>query len=159
MKTMNQINIPFVAVHNKGLEINNISKTYSKKKLLIMFLSNLTGESQLLYSGPNGAGKTTLFYMIMGLIGHDTGSILLDKNDISEFPMYRRSKLGIGYLPQESSVFRGLNVEENILAVLEKSSKNNDEKKKVSKNYYLILALSMSETRPLYLFLVEKEED
>ena len=97
--------------------------------------------------------------MIMGLIGHDTGSILLDKNDISEFPMYRRSKLGIGYLPQESSVFRGLNVEENILAVLEKSSKNNDEKKKVSKNYYLILALSMSEIRPLYLFLAEKEED
>ena len=95
----------------------------------------------------------------MGLIGHDTGSILLDKNDISEFPMYRRSKLGIGYLPQESSVFRGLNVEENILAVLEKSSKNNDEKKKVSKNYYLILALSMSEIRPLYLFLAEKEED
>ena len=69
-------------------------------------------------SGFLGAGKTTLFYMIMGLIGSDSGSILLDKNEISELPMYRRSKLGIGYLPQESSVFRGLNVEENILAIL-----------------------------------------
>ena len=59
--------------------------------------------------------------MIMGLIGSDSGSILLDKNEISELPMYRRSKLGIGYLPQESSVFRGLNVEENILAILQKS--------------------------------------
>ena len=68
--------------------------------------------------------------MIMGLIGSDTGSILLDKNEISEFPMYRRSKLGIGYLPQESSVFRGLNVEENILAILQKSLKTDDEIKK-----------------------------
>ena len=132
MKTMNQINIPFVAVHNKGLEINNISKTYSKKVVNNVSIKLNRGESVALL-GPNGAGKTTLFYMIMGLIGHDTGSILLDKNDISEFPMYRRSKLGIGYLPQESSVFRGLNVEENILAVLEKSSKNNDEKKKSRK--------------------------
>ena len=130
MKTMNQINIPFVAVHNKGLEINNISKTYSKKKVVNNVSIKLNRGESVALLGPNGAGKTTLFYMIMGLIGHDTGSILLDKNDISEFPMYRRSKLGIGYLPQESSVFRGLNVEENILAVLEKSSKNNDEKKK-----------------------------
>ena len=68
--------------------------------------------------------------MIMGLIGSETGSILLDKNEISEFPMYRRSKLGIGYLPQESSVFRGLNVEENILAILQKSLKTDDEIKK-----------------------------
>ena len=133
MKTMNQINIPFVAVHNKGLEINNISKTYSKKKVVNNVSIKLNRGESVALLGPNGAGKTTLFYMIMGLIGHDTGSILLDKNDISEFPMYRRSKLGIGYLPQESSVFRGLNVEENILAVLEKSSKNNDEKKSLEK--------------------------
>tara|TARA_A100001011_G_scaffold394451_1_gene486920 strand:- start:1649 stop:2410 length:762 start_codon:yes stop_codon:yes gene_type:complete len=130
MKTMNQINIPFVAVHNKGLEVNNISKTYNKKKVLNNVSIKLNRGESVALLGPNGAGKTTLFYMIMGLIGNDGGSILLDKNEISEFPMYRRSKLGIGYLPQESSVFRGLNVEENILAILQKSSKTNDEIKK-----------------------------
>ena len=67
----------------------------------------------------------------MGLIGLESGNILLDKNNISEFPMYRRAKMGLGYLPQESSIFRGLNVEDNILAILETFSKNNDEKKKI----------------------------
>ncbi len=127
---MNQINIPFVAVHNKGLEINNISKTYNRKKVVNNVSIKLNRGESVALLGPNGAGKTTLFYMIMGLIGNDGGSILLDKKEISEFPMYRRSKLGIGYLPQESSVFRGLNVEENILAILEKSLKTNDEIKK-----------------------------
>ena len=65
---------------------------------------------------------------MMGLIKPDNGSIFLDKNDISELPMYRRSKMGLGYLPQESSIFRGMNVEENILAILQKSSKSSDEK-------------------------------
>ena len=116
---MNQINIPFVAVHNKGLEINNISKTYNKKKVVNNVSIKLNRGESVALLGPNGAGKTTLFYMIMGLIGSDTGSILLDKNEISEFPMYRRSKLGIGYLPQESSVFRGLSVAQNIKSVLE----------------------------------------
>ena len=130
MEPMNQINIPFVAVHNKGLEIKNISKTYNKKKVVNNVSIKLNRGESVALLGPNGAGKTTLFYMIMGLIGSDSGSILLDKNEISEFPMYRRSKLGIGYLPQESSVFRGLNVEENILAILQKSLKTNDEIKK-----------------------------
>jgi len=127
---MNQINIPFVAVHNKGLEINKISKTYNKKKVVNNVSIKLNRGESVALLGPNGAGKTTLFYMIMGLIASDSGSILLDKNEISEFPMYRRSKLGIGYLPQESSVFRGLNVEENILAILQKSLKTNEEIKK-----------------------------
>src|SRR5262245_48010375 len=69
--------------------------------------------------GPNGAGKTTLFYMITGLIRPDAGVIELDGNDVTRLPMYRRARLGIGYLPQEASVFRGLNVEDNIRAVLE----------------------------------------
>ena len=69
--------------------------------------------------GPNGAGKTTTFYMIVGLVQPDTGSISLDGADITTLPMYRRARLGIGYLPQEASVFRGLNVEQNIMAALE----------------------------------------
>jgi lipopolysaccharide export system ATP-binding protein len=69
--------------------------------------------------GPNGAGKTTIFYMITGLVSADRGMISLDGNDVTHLPMYRRARLGIGYLPQESSIFRGLNVEDNIRAVLE----------------------------------------
>jgi lipopolysaccharide export system ATP-binding protein len=69
--------------------------------------------------GPNGAGKTTTFYMVVGLIKPDAGSVMLDNEDITRFPMYKRAQLGIGYLPQEASVFRKLSVEENILAVLE----------------------------------------
>ena len=74
--------------------------------------------------GPNGAGKTTVFYMITGLIAADFGSIEFDGTDITHLPMYRRARLGIGYLPQEASVFRGLTVEENIRAVLELTEKN-----------------------------------
>ncbi|HVB89514.1 MAG TPA: LPS export ABC transporter ATP-binding protein [Beijerinckiaceae bacterium] len=71
--------------------------------------------------GPNGAGKTTVFYMITGLVGADKGAILLDGHDVTRMPMYRRARLGIGYLPQEPSIFRGLDVEGNIRAVLETS--------------------------------------
>ena len=131
MTQKSQIDIPFVAIHNKGLEIKSISKSYNKKKIINNVSLNLNRGESVALLGPNGAGKTTLFYLIMGLIGLDSGSILLDKNNISEFPMYRRAKMGLGYLPQESSIFRGLNVEDNILAILEKFSKNNDEKKKI----------------------------
>ena len=69
--------------------------------------------------GPNGAGKTTVFYMITGLIPADRGTIELDGHDVTKLPMYQRARLGIGYLPQEASIFRGLTVEQNIRAVLE----------------------------------------
>jgi lipopolysaccharide export system ATP-binding protein len=69
--------------------------------------------------GPNGAGKTTVFYMITGLVPADEGTIMIDGTDVTKLPMYRRARLGIGYLPQETSIFRGLTVEQNILAVLE----------------------------------------
>ena len=131
MTQKSQIDIPFVAIHNKGLEIKSISKSYNKKKIINNVSLNLNRGESVALLGPNGAGKTTLFYLIMGLIGLESGNILLDKNNISEFPMYRRAKMGLGYLPQESSIFRGLNVEDNILAILEKFSKNNDEKKKI----------------------------
>jgi lipopolysaccharide export system ATP-binding protein len=78
--------------------------------------------------GPNGAGKTTIFYMITGLVAADRGTITLDGNDITRLPMYRRARLGIGYLPQEASIFRGLNVEDNIRAVLEVAVPNRRER-------------------------------
>ena len=123
---MSQIDIPFIAVNNKGLELKNITKSYNNKRILDNVSLDLNRGESVALLGPNGAGKTSLFYITMGLIKADTGSINLDKKEISEFPMYRRSKLGLGYLPQESSIFRGMNVEENILSILEKAEKSSE---------------------------------
>jgi len=104
---------------NEGLVVEGLSKTYRRRPVVRnVSLSLRRGEAVGLL-GPNGAGKTTVFYMITGLIAADSGSIRLDGADITHLPMYRRARLGIGYLPQESSIFRGLTVEENIRAVLE----------------------------------------
>jgi lipopolysaccharide export system ATP-binding protein len=102
-----------------GLVATGIGKVYKKRPVVRnVSLSVRRGEAVGLL-GPNGAGKTTSFYMIVGLVKPDTGSIRLDGHDITGLPMYRRARLGIGYLPQEASVFRGLNVEQNIMAALE----------------------------------------
>ena len=122
--------MPFIAVNNNGLEVKNITKSYSKKKILDNVSLDLRRGESVALLGPNGAGKTSLFYIIMGLIKSDGGSIVINNDNISSLPMYRRSKLGLGYLPQESSIFRGMNVEQNIMAVLEKTKKNNEEKNK-----------------------------
>ena len=119
--------MPFIAINNKGLEVKNITKSYSKKKVLDNVSLNLNRGESVALLGPNGAGKTSLFYIVMGLIKSDSGSIIINNDNISELPMYRRSKLGLGYLPQESSIFRGMNVEQNILAILEKTKKTNEE--------------------------------
>nr|WP_249110384.1 LPS export ABC transporter ATP-binding protein [Neokomagataea anthophila] len=96
-----------------------IGKTYKKRAVVQnVSLKVQRGEAVGLL-GPNGAGKTTSFYMIVGLVQPDTGSITLDGAEITELPMYRRARLGVGYLPQEASIFRGLNVEQNIMAALE----------------------------------------
>jgi lipopolysaccharide export system ATP-binding protein len=79
--------------------------------------------------GPNGAGKTTSFYMIVGLVKPDSGKVFVDDTEITNFPMYKRSQMGIGYLPQEVSVFRKLSVEDNIMAILEMTSLNKEERK------------------------------
>ena len=104
---------------NDGLIVNKISKTYGNKKVVRdISLSIKRGEIVGLL-GPNGAGKTTTFYMIVGLVKPDTGSILLDKTDLTKAPIYLRGAKGIGYLPQEPSIFRGMNVEDNILSIIE----------------------------------------
>ena len=102
-----------------GLIVNKISKTYGNKKVVRdISLSIKRGEIVGLL-GPNGAGKTTTFYMIVGLVKPDTGSILLDKTDLTKAPIYLRGAKGIGYLPQEPSIFRGMNVEDNLLSIIE----------------------------------------
>ena len=102
-----------------GLVVEGLRKAYKRRPVVRdVSLSVRRGEAVGLL-GPNGAGKTTVFYMITGLIAADSGQISLDGADITHLPMYRRARLGIGYLPQEASVFRGLNVEQNVMAVLE----------------------------------------
>jgi lipopolysaccharide export system ATP-binding protein len=107
--------------HHSGLSIENLGKSYSRKPVVRSVSLNISRGEAVGLLGPNGAGKTTLFYMIMGLISPDYGNIRLDDKDITKLPVYRRARLGIGYLPQEASIFRGLTVEENILAILELS--------------------------------------
>jgi lipopolysaccharide export system ATP-binding protein len=103
----------------RGLSVVSIAKSYDRKVVLQeVSLAVARGEVVGLL-GPNGAGKTTCFYSIMGLVRPDRGRILLDGNDITGLPMYRRAILGLGYLPQETSIFRGLTVAQNISAVLE----------------------------------------
>ena len=103
----------------RGLEVRSIAKAYDGRAVLHdVSLSVSRGEVVGLL-GPNGAGKTTSFYSVMGLVKPDSGRIYLDGEDITGLPMYRRAILGLGYLPQETSIFRGLSVEQNIRAVLE----------------------------------------
>lgn len=103
----------------KGLSVQHLSKRYKKRPVLRdVSFSVKRGEAVALL-GPNGAGKTTCFYITTGLIAPDGGYIMLDGQDITNLPMYRRARMGIGYLPQEASIFRGLSVEENIKAVIE----------------------------------------
>ena len=110
---------PELIVSNAGLVVENLGKSYGKRPIIRdISLSVKRGEVVGLL-GPNGAGKTTTFYSIMGMITPDYGTIYLDGNDITHLPIYRRARLGLGYLPQEASIFRGMTVEQNIMAILE----------------------------------------
>tara|TARA_B100001540_G_scaffold204306_1_gene179967 strand:+ start:483 stop:1226 length:744 start_codon:yes stop_codon:yes gene_type:complete len=102
-----------------GLIINKISKTYGNKTVVRDITLNIKSGEIVGLLGPNGAGKTTTFYIIVGLVKADSGSILLDKVDISSMPIYLRGQKGISYLPQEASIFRGMNVEDNLLSIIE----------------------------------------
>ncbi len=115
---------PQLVASNPGLQAFNLGKTFKKRPVVRdVSLTVRRGEAVGLL-GPNGAGKTTCFYMITGLIRADVGSIMLDGHDITGLPMYRRSRLGLGYLPQEPSIFRGMTVENNIRSVLEVAEPN-----------------------------------
>jgi lipopolysaccharide export system ATP-binding protein len=114
-----------------GLVATGVGKVYKKRPVVRnVSISVRRGEAVGLL-GPNGAGKTTTFYMIVGLVKPDTGSISLDGHDITGLPMYRRARLGIGYLPQEASVFRGLNVEQNVMSALEVIESDGSERERM----------------------------
>ncbi|MBS0383865.1 MAG: LPS export ABC transporter ATP-binding protein [Proteobacteria bacterium] len=114
-----------------GLGAVRIAKSYRGRRVVkdvSLFLNR--GEVVGLL-GPNGAGKTTCFYMITGLIRVDQGQILLDGQDVTTLPMYQRARLGVGYLPQEPSIFRGLTVEQNVMAIVELSERNGSKRREI----------------------------
>src|SRR6201999_601530 len=106
-------------VAGEGLVVDNIGKSFRGRPVVKGVSLRLARGEVVGLLGPNGAGKTTCFYMITGLIAADTGSIEVDGHDVTKLPMYRRARLGIGYLPQEASIFRGLTAEQNIRATAE----------------------------------------
>ncbi len=112
---------PQLVAKDSGLVVRNLGKQYAKRPVVRNVSISLQRGEAVGLLGPNGAGKTTCFYMITGLVTPDYGSIYFDGTEITKLPMYRRARLGIGYLPQEASIFRGLTVEQNIMAVLEVS--------------------------------------
>jgi len=113
-----------IIMNKKILKVNKLAKSY-QKKVVIRDVSLQVSQGEVVgLLGPNGAGKTTSFYMIVGLIPNDSGSIFIDHIDITHLPMYQRARLGIGYLPQEASIFRGMTVEQNIMAILEIAEAN-----------------------------------
>ncbi len=111
----------------KGLTADHLSKSYKKRPVLRDVSFSIQRGEAVALLGPNGAGKTTCFYIITGLIAPDGGYVMLDGQDVTSLPMYRRSRLGIGYLPQEASIFRGLSVENNLRAVIEAQGLKSDD--------------------------------
>ena len=127
------------------LKAQNICKKYSKKMVVNNISINVSQGEIVGLLGPNGAGKTTSFYMMVGLVKPNSGSVFLDNNNITNLPMYKRAQLGIGYLAQEASIFRRLSVEDNIKAVLEVTSLSN--KKQHEKCEQLIEEFGLSKVR------------
>ena len=113
-----------VADGQAGLNISHLRKSYRKKLVIRDFSMDLNRGEVVALLGPNGSGKTTTFYAIAGLVTPEGGKVLLDGTDVTNLPMYRRAQMGIGYLPQEMSIFRGLSVEDNISAILDITESN-----------------------------------
>ena len=109
---------------HEGLFVDKVGKSFRGRPVVKGASLRLSRGEVVGLLGPNGAGKTTIFYMITGLVSPDYGSIFLDGEDVTGQPMYQRARLGVGYLPQEASIFRGMTVEENVLAVVEMRERN-----------------------------------
>ena len=122
---------PRLVAQTQGLVALNLGKSFKKRPVLRDVTVSVQRGEAVGILGPNGAGKTTCFYIITGLIAPDVGTIKLDGQDITDLPMYRRARLGVSYLPQENSIFRGLSVENNIRAVLEVVEPVRDERERV----------------------------
>ncbi|HEX5133114.1 MAG TPA: LPS export ABC transporter ATP-binding protein [Candidatus Krumholzibacteria bacterium] len=118
------------AAQTPRLATDNVVKTYGRRRVVGGVSIDVNGGEVVGLLGPNGAGKTTTFYMIVGMIRPNAGSITLDEHEITHMPMYKRARLGIGYLPQEPSIFRGLSVEDNLMAVLETMRYSRAERKR-----------------------------
>lgn len=108
-----------LAEGSSGLKISHLRKSYRKKLVIRDFSMELNRGEVVALLGPNGSGKTTTFYAVAGLVTPEGGKVMLDGTDVTALPMYRRAQMGIGYLPQEMSIFRGLTVQDNILSILE----------------------------------------
>ncbi len=117
-----------------GLSINKVSKTYGNKQVIRDISISIKRNEIVGLLGPNGAGKTTTFYIIVGLVKADSGSVILDKLDISNQPIYLRGELGISYLPQEASIFRGMSVEDNLLSIIEIKEKDKNKQNIILQN-------------------------
>ncbi|MFC6198722.1 LPS export ABC transporter ATP-binding protein [Ponticaulis profundi] len=114
-----------------GLTASNLAKSFKKRRVVHDVSLSLRRGEVVGLLGPNGAGKTTCFYMMMGLIAADEGRIEIDGEDVTGLPMYQRARLGVGYLPQETSIFRGMTVEENVMSVVELTEKSKAARKQV----------------------------
>ena len=108
-----------IAHENSGLKIENLRKSYAKRVVIRDVSLSLNQGEVVALLGPNGSGKTTTFYAVAGLVYPEGGHVTIDGREVTNLPMYRRAKLGIGYLPQEMSIFRGMSVEDNIMAILD----------------------------------------
>lgn len=122
---------PKLVALNRGLVAKNMGKRFKKRPVVRGVSLQIQRGEVVGLLGPNGAGKTTCFYIITGLIAPDYGNIYLDGQDLTDLPMYRRARMGIGYLPQEASIFRGLTVDDNIRAVLEVVEKSRDRREAI----------------------------
>ena len=128
-----------------GLNVVGLGKSFKKRPIIRNINLDLYQGEAIALLGPNGSGKTTCFYSIAGLVSSDLGSVIIDGRDATHLPMYRRARLGIGYLPQEMSIFRGMTVEDNILAVLEITVK--DRRNRMDKVEELLSEVSIGHLR------------